>query len=165
MKHLGRILSLLILVSAGLFFANCGGDDPAAPSEEETQLNKFKAATWNISNVTTSGSPADRTAEYAGMKVTFSGTFAANGTYSYSSVAPTGSWPSANPWKPNDSWKFKADAISNKIVRLVDGLEMTYSFSNGDKTLTISFANYTGVTYNGRVNSVAGDWTFVFTRP
>jgi hypothetical protein len=159
MKHLERILSLLILVSAGLFFANCGGDDPAETSEEETQLNKFKA-TWTLSSA---NDGTDRTSEYPGMTATFSGNFVAGGTYNYTSSAT--SWPSVSPWKENGTWKFKSGAISNTIVRLDDALEMGYTFSNGDKTLTIDFT-YSGTGFNnGRVNSVDGDWTFVFTRP
>lgn len=159
MKHLGRILSLLVLVSAGLFFANCGGSDPSGPSEEETQLNKFKA-TWTLSSASDG---TDRTDEYPGMTATFSGTFVAGGTYNYTSDAT--SWPSVSPWKKAGTWKFKSDAIGSKIIRIDDGQEMDYSFSNGDKTLTIEFT-YTGTGFNnGRVNSVEGDWSFVFTRP
>src|SRR6187551_3295413 len=110
MKHLERILSLLILVSAGLFFANCGGDDPAEISEEETQLGKFKA-TWTLSSA---NDGQDRTSEYPGMTTTFSGTFVAGGTYNFASTAT--SWPSVSPWKANGTWKFKGDAVSNTIV-------------------------------------------------
>jgi hypothetical protein len=159
MKHLERILSLLILVSAGLFFANCGGDDPEGISEEETQLNKFKA-TWTLSSA---NDGQDRTTEYPGMTATFSGTFVAGGTYTYTSAATD--WPSLSPWKKDGSWKFKGDAIGNTIVRLDDAQEMKYTFSNSDKTLTIEFT-YGGAGFNnGRVSSVEGDWTFVFTRP
>jgi len=160
MKHLARILSLLVLVSAGLFFANCGGGEPDGPSEEETQLNKFKA-TWNLSSA---NDGKDRTSDYTAMKATFSGTFVTGGTYSYTSTATK--WPSVSPWKQNSAWKFKTDAIGSKIIRIDDGQEIDYSFSNGDKTLTIEFT-YTGTGFanSGKVSSVEGDWTFVFTRP
>lgn len=159
MKHLARIFSLLLLVSAGLFFANCGGGDPSDTSEEETQLNKFKFA-WTLSSA---GDPADRTDEYPGMTTTFSGTFVEGGTYNYTSSATD--WPSVSPWKASGTWKFKSGAVASTIVRIDDNQEMSYVFSNNDKTLTISF-DYTGAGFNnGRVNSVDGDWTFVFTRP
>ena len=164
MKHLARTLSLLILVSAGLFFANCGGTDPNPASEEETQLNKFKAsgAAWTI---TDANDGTDRKDEYTGAKVTFSGTFSAGGTYSYTTTAPTPGWTNPSPWKKDANWKFKSGSVGNKIIRTDDTQEMGYAFSNGDKTLTITF-NYTGTGFNnGRINSVAGDWTYVLTRP
>ncbi len=164
MKHLAHILSLFVLVSAGLFFSSCGGNDPSSTSEEETQLNKFKF-TWNISSVTLAGATTpNKTSEYPGMTTTFSGTFSAGGNYNYTSTAT--SWPSVSPWKANDTWKFKSSSIGNTIVRSDDGQEMGYSFSTDGKTLTINIDNYTGTGYNnGRVTSVLGDWTFVFTRP
>ncbi len=165
MKHLARIFSLLILVSAGLFFANCGGSDPDPKSEEETQLDKFKG-TWNMSSVTFSGiSPTDMTDEYAGMTVTFSGTFgSAGGSYSYTSGAPTASWPTPNAWKPADSWKFKTSSVGSVIIRDIDDLEMGYAFTNNNETLTIEIEDYTGESYAGRKKSVDGDWTFVFEK-
>jgi hypothetical protein len=72
MKYVARLLSLLILVSAGLFYASCdGGDDPQT-SEEEQQLEKLKG-TWNIQTVLNDGT--DRTDEYPGMIVTVAGAF------------------------------------------------------------------------------------------
>ena len=158
MKHLARLFSLVILVSAGLFIASCGSD-PTATSDEETQLNKFKS-TWNLSSA---NDGTDRTSDYTAMTTTFSGTFSTGGTYNFASTAT--SWPPVSPWKKDGTWKFNSTSVLTKIVRIDDGQEMEYAFSNGDKTLTISF-NYTGTGFNNnRVNSVAGDWTFVFTKP
>lgn len=162
MNHLARIFSLLILVSATVFFTNCGGGDDPQKSEEEIQLDKLKVAQWTILSVTSSPG-GDKTSEYPGMTLTLSGSFSAGGTYNYTSTAT--SWPSKSPWKKDDTWKFQSGAVGTTIVRLSDDEEMTYTLSNSDKQLSISF-NYTGPGFfNGRTESVEGDWTFVFTRP
>jgi hypothetical protein len=160
MNLISRIFSLLLLVSAVVFFSNCGGGDDPEQSEEEIQLDKLKAGTWNLISASDG---TDRTAEYPGMTLTFSGSFSAGGTYSYSSTAT--SWPSISPWEDAGTWKFVSGSVSSKIIRLSDDEEMNYSLTNSDKQLTISF-NYTGPGFNnGRVESVEGDWVFTFTRP
>jgi len=158
MKHLARLFSLLILVSSGIFYASCDGGG-GEKSQEELQLDKLKA-TWTLQSA---NDGTDRTDEYPGMTVTISGTFTEGGTYNYSSTAT--SWPSVSPWEDNGTWKFKAGSVANAIIRQSDLQEMTYVLSNSDKTLTISF-NYQGPGFNnGRIESVTGDWDFVFTRP
>ena len=155
MNILARSLSLFLLVSAGLFYAGCsGGDDPK--SVEETQLDKLKA-TWTLQSA---DDGTDRTSEYPNMTVTFSGTFTTGGLYNYASDAD--SWPSVSPWNDIDTWKFEPGNETNTIIRQSDIQEMTYSLTNSDKTLTISF-NYQGPGFsNGKVT---GSWEFVFTRP
>lgn len=111
-----------------------GGDDPEK-SQEELQLDKLKS-TWTLQSA---NDGTDRTDEYPGMTVTFSGTFTEGGVYNYTSTAT--SWPSVSPWSKTDTWKFKSGSVANAIVRQSDLQEMSYSLSNGDKTLTISF-NY-----------------------
>lgn len=159
MKHVSRLLSLLILVSAGLFYISCdGGEDEKG--QEELQLDKLKA-TWTLQSV--DNDATDRTDEYPNMSLVISGTFSEGGTYNYTSDADE--WPPVSPWKKADTWKFKAGAVTSAVVRQSDLLEMTYSLSNGDKTLTLSF-NYQGEgIHNGRTESVTGNWDFVFTRP
>ncbi len=160
MKHLARIFSLLILVSAGLFISSCGGKDPNPASEEEVQLNKF-LGTWNMTSVSLDGS--EQTG-YTNAKVTFAGTFAAAGNYSYTSTA--NAWPDVSAWKEDAAWKFKASAISSVITRTDDSIDIGYAFSNSDNTLTLTISDYNGVSYKntGRVNSVAGDWVFILTK-
>jgi hypothetical protein len=51
------------------------------------------------------------------------------------------------------------------ITRLSDDQDMTYSLSNSDKQLSISFTYSGEGFFNGRVETVEGPWTFVFTRP
>jgi hypothetical protein len=160
MNRITRILSLFLLVSAVVFFSNCGGGDDPTTSEEEIQLDKFKAGTWTLISASDG---SDRTSEYPGMTLTYSGTFSAGGTYSYSSTAT--SWPSISPWEKAGTWKFVSGSVSSKLIRLSDDEEMTYTLSNSDKQLSISF-NYTGPGFhNGRVASVEGNWVFTFTRP
>jgi hypothetical protein len=143
-----------------LLSINCGGSDDPEKSEEEIQLDKLKAAQWTVLSVSDG---TDRTSEYPGMMLTFSGTFSAGGTYEYSSAAT--SWPSVSPWNQADSWKFVGGSVGSKIIRLSDDVEMTYLLSNSDKQLSISF-NYTGPGFNnGRTETVEGDWVFTFTRP
>jgi len=159
MKHLNRVFTLLILVSASLSYTGCSKSDDKQ-SEEEVQLNKLKSDQWTLSSAK---DPSDRTAEYPNMKLTITGTFSEGGTYHYTSSAD--SWPSVSPWKKEDDWKFGTGAVSSKVVRQSDLQEMNYTLSNNDKTLTISFT-YSGPGFNNaRPKSVEGDWTFVFTRP
>ena len=159
MKHVARLLSLLLLVSAGIFYASCDGGDDGEKSQEEIQLDKLKA-TWTLQSA---NDGTDRTDEYPGMTMVISGTFTEGGTYNFSSTAT--SWPSVSPWEDVGTWKFKSGSVANTIIRQSDLQEMTYVLSNSDKTLTISF-NYQGPGFNnGRIESVDGDWDFVFTRP
>jgi len=158
MKHVARLFSVILLAGAGFFYMSCDDDD-GGKSEEELQLDKLKA-TWTLQSA---NDGTDRTDEYPNMTMTITGTFASGGTYNYSSDAD--SWPSVSPWKAVDTWKFKSGSVGNTIIRQTDLLEMDYSLTNSDKTLTISF-NYSGTGFNnGRTESVDGDWDFVFTRP
>ncbi|HEY5916370.1 MAG TPA: hypothetical protein VIU13_03180 [Chryseolinea sp.] len=160
MKYVARFFSLLILVSAGIFYASCDGGDDPQKSQEESQLEKLKG-TWNIQTVDNDGT--DRTDEYPGMTVTFAGTFSEGGTYNYTSDAT--SWPSVSPWKALDTWKFDAGSISSVVIRQSDLTPINYTLSNADKTLQLTF-DYSGPGFsNGRVESVAGEWTFVLTKP
>lgn len=161
MNHLSRIFSLLLLVSVAVLNSNCDGSDDPEKTEEELQLDKLKASQWTLLSASDG---TDRTSEYPGMTLNYTGTFSAGGTYAYTSNAT--SWPSASPWKKNDSWKFVSGSVTNKIIRLSDDVEMTYSLTNSDKQLSLSF-NYTGPGFNnaGRLETVEGDWVFTFTRP
>lgn len=160
MNHLSRVFFLLLLVSVAVFSSSCDNDDGPGQTEEEIQLEKLKAATWQL---TSANDGTDRTSEYPGMTLTYSGSFSVGGTYAYTSTAT--SWPSASPWKQNDSWKFVAGSVGSKLLRLSDDTEMTYALANSDKELTLSF-DYAGPGYNnGRVEEVEGHWVFTFTRP
>ncbi len=158
MKHVARLSSLLILVSATIFYASCSGSG-GDKSTEELQLDKLKF-TWTLESA---NDGTDRTDEYPGMTVTITGTFTEGGTYNYTSTAD--SWPSISPWKADDSWKFNPASVTSGLIRQSDLQEMTYTLTNSDKTLNINF-NYQGPGFNnGRISSVEGNWEFVFTRP
>jgi hypothetical protein len=160
MKYVARFFSLLILVSAGIFYASCDGGDDPQKSQEESQLEKLKG-TWNIQSVDNDGT--DRTDEYPGMTDTFAGAFSEGGTYNYTSDAT--SWPSVSPWKALDTWKFDTGSIGSIVIRQSDLTPINYTLSNGDNTLELTF-DYSGPGFsNGRVESVAGEWTFVLTKP
>lgn len=158
MNYPSRLFTILLVVVSGAFMAGCNGDDPSK-SQEESQLDKLRGV-WNIQSV--DNDDVDRTDEYPAMAVTIAGTYTEGGTYTYTSVADE--WPSVSPWKAADSWKFKTGSVATNIVRQSDLLDMTYSLSNSDNTLTISF-EYSGPGFNnGRTESVSGNWTFVFTK-
>lgn len=158
MKYLSRLFSLFLVVGAGAFITGCGGDDPSK-SEEEVQLDKLRG-TWTIQTV--DNDDVDRTDEYPDMTLSIAGTYTEGGIYNYTSDASD--WPSVSPWKDIDSWKFKSGSVSSIIVRQNDLQEMTYSLSNSDQVLTITF-NYSGTGFaNNRTSSVSGNWSFTFTK-
>ena len=160
MKYVARLLSLLILVSAGIFYASCDGGDDPQKSQEEAQLEKL-SGTWNIQSVNNDGT--DRTDEYPGMTVNFAGTYTEGGTYNYTSDAD--SWPSVSPWKALDTWKFKSGSVTSIVVRQSDMTEINYTLGNSDKTLTLDFSDQGPGFANGRTESVEGNWVFVLTKP
>ncbi len=158
MKRVTRFLSLLLVASLTLLYVACDDDDPSR-TEEETQLDKLRG-TWNIQSVDNDGT--SRTDEYPNMTLTISGTYTTGGEYSYTSDADE--WPSVSPWKAADSWKFKSTDVLSVITRQSDLLDMTYTLSNSDNTLTIDFT-YSGTGFNNaRTESVSGNWSFVFTK-
>lgn len=167
MKQLARLLSLFLLVSAGIFFSNCGGSDDKEPSAEETQLNALKA-TWNLSSVTLNGTPDDRF-DGASLKLTIAGNFSEGGKYDYSISSNV--QVDSSPFPASGKWKF-GSPVTSKIVRLdsevapadtFDDIEMGYTVDGSSLTLTID--NYEGSNFVvGRTASVEGDWVFNFTK-
>jgi len=157
MNRVTKLLSLFLIAGIALLYIGC--DDDPKKSEEETQLDKLRG-TWNIESVDNDGT--SRTDEYPNMTLTISGTFTTAGLYQYTSDADE--WPTVSPWKAEDGWKFKTADVARTITRQQDLIEMTYTLSNSDNTLTLDF-NYSGAGFhNGRTESVSGDWSFVFTK-
>lgn len=164
MKQLARSLSLLLLVSAGIFFSNCGGSDDEEPSEEETQLNALKG-TWTLSEVTLDGNSDDRF-DGANLKLTFQGNFSEGGKYDYSLSSDI--QVDSSPFPGSGKWKF-GSPVTSRIIRLdseldgsYDDVEMEYSVDGS--TLELSF-NYEGSNFViGRTASVTGQWVFTFTK-
>lgn len=165
MKHLARLLSLLLLVSAGAFFSNCGGSDGDSPSEEETQLGKLKA-TWNLTSVTLDN-VADTRFDGSNLALTITGNYSEGGKYNYSFSSDIS--VDSSPFPASGNWKF-GNPLSSTLIRLdseingtFDDVELGYSVDG--TTLTLSIDNYTGSNFVvGRTKSVDGDWVFVFTK-
>lgn len=162
MKLATRILSLLVMVGLATFYMSCdrnGGEDK---SEEEKQLIKL-VSNWALQTATEDGQP--RT-DFTNLVLQISGSFAQNGTYNYSF---TGTRPNPSPWPVNGTWKFDPSDVLSTIIRdpgTSSEIEMGYTVT--DTQLTISFnvpegnAGWAGG--SSRVESVTGDWVFVFTK-
>ena len=156
MKHLARILSLLILVSASLFYMSCDGGDDDKKSEEETQLGKL-SSTWTISKAELDDE--DRTTSFSNLKLTLSGTYTEDGaSYDYSF---TGTRPNPSPWPASGTWKFGSPATS-QIIRLFDNMPIAYTVS--DNQLTLTFDCTTCDFAGSRGKKVNGTWEFIFTK-
>jgi hypothetical protein len=63
------------------------------------------------------------------------------------------------------TFKFGADPVT-QLIRVIDSFPMSYSLSNGDKSLSITLTGYSGAGFaGGRIENVAGNWTFNYTKP
>lgn len=160
MKILTRAASLVIVTGALFFFASCGGGGEATPPEK-IQLEKL-SKTWNLTSVTlstvTPGPPSQIASTF---KLTISGTFNSSnpeGPYNFSVTGTT----APSPWPPSGTWEFAniGTGDSGSIIRLNDGMPMTYVIS--DNKLTIKFTCPSGgCDFAGaRTNQVVGEWTF-----
>jgi hypothetical protein len=171
MKLLARTLSLLIIASLTLFFANCGGDGGGSTPEEKVQLGKLKG-TWEISTATlTMGSTVDRTGDFTGFTLQISGDFDSDspeGPYSYQ---VGGTRPTPSPWPASGKWFFGDDPKTllvrdedndNQLDTNGDDLAMFYSI-NSSNVLTISFTCESCDYAGSRTAQVDGLWEFVLT--
>jgi hypothetical protein len=151
MKLINRILLMLSLT--GIILSGCS--DEETPSAKEKQLEKL-SGTWAITSATLGST--DYTDEYASFELTLSGS-ASTSVYAYGVVGR----PEVSPWLAGGTWSFGSD-IKTMITRdpsTVDALNMTYTV-NGEQ-LTVEFT-FSGDGYNARVNSVSGNWTYVFAK-
>lgn len=153
MKHLSRLLSLLVLVSAGVFFANCGGGGGDDPNPEKDALDKL-VGTWTVTSAKLNG--ADK-AEFVGAELNIS----SDKKFNFTNDASI----DASPWPASVSWDFGAD-ITKNITRKDIGGNVPLIYTVSGSSLTIDIEDYTGEAYdiNGRVKSVEGDWKFTFTK-
>lgn len=152
MKHLSRLLSLLILVSAGVFFTNCGGGGGEEPDPEQEQLDKL-VGTWTVTDAELND--ADK-AEFVGAQLTIT----SNKLFNFSNDAQI----EGSPWPPSENWEFGADVTQN-INRLDPDGNVPLIYSVSGNSLTIKIPNYTGDAYTiGKVKSVEGTWDFTFTK-
>jgi len=160
MKLLTRILSVVVVASAGFYCLRCGEKNTEPDPVEKVQLAKL-SDTWTIASVTLDNN--SRISDFANFELTLAGTFnesSPNGPYQY---MVSGSRPSNNPWPPaGGTWSFGADA-SEDLVRHDDpDLSMNYTITNTELTLTF---NYSGSGFiGGRTSQVSGNWEFTFTK-
>lgn len=158
MKVLTRILSLFTLLAVATLYTSCDGGDDPKKTQEEIQLDKLKANVWTLSSAELG--TTDRTTDFANLKMTFTGTYVAGGTYGYSF---TGTRPNPSPWPASGTWKFGSN-VTTQMVRLDDDPDLGMNYVLTDTQLTITFT-YDGAGFaGGRVEQVIGDWEFIFTK-
>ena len=148
-----RILSLLFVSSLLLTFLSCKKDDQATPPVTDVQFDKL-SKTWKINTVSLDG--VDKTSDYTGFQVTFSGT---KGTPPFNYA--TSGRPTLSPWPASGTWDFGA-APETQIIRdkgTADELSVTYAVT--EATLTISFT-FNGTGYSARTGVVKGAWVYTF---
>ena len=157
MKIAARFILITILAGAVILLSDCKGKDPKPSSKEKVQLTKL-VAPWTLTNVTLDG--ATRT-DFTSVVLTLGGNYVADGgSYTYSF---TGVFPQPSPWPKTGGWQFGANPES-QLVRVEDGVAMNYTLSSNNTVLNITF-NYTGQGFQGgRVNEVAGNWSFTFSK-
>lgn len=168
MKIALRALSLLILVAVSAFYAGCGGDDPKKPTQEKQQLDKL-LGTWTLESAD-DGTP--RTADFltadnppVPLKLTLSGNYVEGGTYNYSF---TGKRPDPSPWPASGTWKFGTNKLTDIVRDPASSSEIAMTYTVTDTNLEINFTVPDGSSgWQGgtsRINSVTGNWKFVFTK-
>lgn len=155
MKHLARLMSLLVLVSAGIFFANCDGGNDPGKTEEEKQLDKL-AGNWTVTGMSFEGSTA-RQDEFLGANLNIS----TNKEFTFTNDTQI----EASPWPDNSEWEFGANVLSDMTRFDPDSEEVPLTYEVDGTTLTITIANYSGAGWAiGRTKSVDGDWEFTFLK-
>jgi len=148
-----RILSFLMVTSVLLTYMGCKPDDPPPPPVTDVQFDKL-SKTWKINTVTLDG--VDKTSDYTGFQLTFSGT---KGTPPFNYT--TSARPTLSPWKASGTWDFGA-APETQIIRdkgTADELAVTYAVT--EATLTVSFT-FNGAGYPARTSVVKGAWVYTF---
>jgi hypothetical protein len=159
MRMLPRILSLLAVVSACLFFMGCDPGPDKNDAVEKTQLTQL-SKTWTVSKVTLD--EVERS-DFSGFKLAISGSFndsSPKGPYTYT---VSGTRPDPNPWPPaGGTWKFGSDP-KHDLLRNDEGGDLPMNYTVTSSTLSIDFT-YTGDGFsNGRTEEVSGHWVFTFT--
>jgi hypothetical protein len=151
MKHLARILSLLLLVSSVLFSTSCSKDDDGEP-ETDTQINLLNG-TWTATSVTYEGV---EDGDYDNFSITVNGT-KGNEFVSYTTA---GRPSKLGPWTSSGTLEF-GEPAKTVLVR-DDDTSITYAVT--ETTLHMEF-DYTGDGYfGGRTESIGGHWVFEFTK-
>jgi hypothetical protein len=166
MKHLARLLSLLILVSAGILFANCDGGGGEGKSEQEKQFDKLKGV-WTLQSVTWSEDASDDRFDGAAVELNISGTFSEDGKFNFDLTSDV--QIDASPWPPTVKWEF-GSSPATQITRLdseapvSDDADVPMTYTVNDTQLSIEF-DYSGVGFVvGKAKSTEGTWVFTFTK-
>jgi hypothetical protein len=151
MNQLNRILSLFLLVGVTVFFAACDGGGDNEKSEQEIQIEKL-VGTWNATNVTYEG---NTNADYSTFQLVIGKSSNSAMTYQANNRPAK-----LTPWPPSGTFTF-GNPVASKLVR-DDQVTITYNVSGTNLTMTLE--NYSGTGYQGRTETVAGNWVFTFTK-
>lgn len=152
--------SFLILMSIVVLSA-CSKDDPKKKTDEQIQLEKL-VGQWKIGQAL--NDTEDRTDEFTDFTLTISGTYVENGTYNYQ-VA--GTRPNPSPWPGQGTWKFGANRMTTLIRdpnSTGNEIEMSYVVSDNQLEISFELIDGAGWSNTGRVQSVAGAWSFTLTK-
>ena len=152
MKHLARILSLLLVVAIGFSFTGCKDDDDKK-SETDQQIDKLNG-TWKASSV--KYQDTDVTSDYSNFTITLTAAAGAKSIGYSTTGRPSGK---LGPWAGSGTLQFGAKP-STELVR-EDDTDIVYAVSG--TSLEMSF-DYTGQGSMGRTESIGGDWEFQFTK-
>jgi hypothetical protein len=154
MKHLLRILTLVILVGATLYFTACDSGSDPQKSEKQVQIDLL-VGTWNSSSVVHNS--VNVNADFSAFKLTIAQAGTAE-TMTFTTTGRPAALPS--PWPASGTISF-GNPVTTALV-FGDGATATYAVSGSG--LTITFTGYSGAGYTGRTASAAGDWVFTFTK-
>lgn len=146
--NIGRITSLLLLVSLAALAFNCSDDDKGEPLTAQ-QVKKL-AGEWKAERVTFDGAVQEGYSDFT-LRITALGE---KGLY-----VVTGS-PERTTWLPSGILTPGKDNPEQQLVR-EDEVIISYTVSSTE--LIMEFA-YTDVTTGGRSKSVGGDWSFAFKK-
>lgn len=168
MKHLARLLSLLILVSAGVFLTNCGGDGGDEKSAQEKAFDKLKGV-WTLESATWSADNSDDRFEGTTVELNIHGTFKEDGKFEFDMTSSPNDID-ASPWPPSVNWKFGSNPAT-QMIRLdselsssEDDVPLTYTVTDSELEIEFAYAGSGFVIQGARTQSTEGNWTFVFSK-
>lgn len=153
MKLAVRVLSLVVLAGAALFYVSCDNSDSPGKSDQDTQIEKLNGS-WKITsneNATLDGGSTGE--DYTGFTLTINGQ-AGNNVVSYTATGR----PATSAWPDAGTLTFGTN-VTQDLTRN-DAVGITYSVT--DTQLIMEF-NYSGDPYT-RAKNVQGAWRFTFTK-
>lgn len=147
-SNIGRIASLLLLVSLAALTFNCSDDDNGEPVA--AQHVKKLSGEWKVETVTFDGAIQEGYTDFT-LRITASGEKAL--------YVVTGG-PERTPWLLSGALTPCKDNPGEQLVR-EDEVNIVYTVSSTE--LIMDFAYADGTT-GGRSKSVAGNWKFTFRK-